>query len=268
MPGIKRASLVLALSAAAGWLWPSAAQAVCGCTQMTLKHSGITGILCSNANLNFLSTECAKYTPGSSKGCTTTYAYDCQLGVNSKKYSNVKPYQKTGFLSVAAMAAGSTVTDCKTGQLLQETITGNGVVETNPKINPTSISGAQTLAGKSIYVDNSSANPFPQIGATSGSSQKYGGDDYKSYTASDVLFSYNTSVTPRTLSWWDNPDQTKDSQSEAATWKFRFISFVLGSAGQSSCVCSFDIAVTWPSNNNNPTTTYTYRSTDSSNCTW
>ncbi|HEY4592209.1 MAG TPA: hypothetical protein VIJ61_07365, partial [Thermoanaerobaculia bacterium] len=103
----------------------------------------------------------------------------------------------------------------------------------------------------------------------SGSSQKYGGDDYKSYTASDVLFAYNTTVTPNTLSWWDNPDQSKDAQSEQATWQFRFISFVQSSGStEPSCACAFDIKVDWPANNNNPTTTYTYRSTDSSNCTW
>jgi hypothetical protein len=88
---------------------------------------------------------------------------------------------------------------------------------TQPKINPTSISGAQTIAGKPIFVDNNAANPFPQVGATSGASQKYGGDDYASYKATDVLFAYDTSKTPNTLSWWDNPDQTKDAQSEAAT---------------------------------------------------
>jgi hypothetical protein len=249
-----------------GGLWPVAVQAACGCTQMTLKRAGTTGVLCSNANLNFLATECTK-SPGASKGCTTTYAYDCQLGVNSKKYTNVKPYQKTGFLSAATMTAGSTVTQCETGQLLQETIMSSLPV-TQPKINPTSITGAQTIAGKPIFVDNDPMNPFPQIGATSGTAQKYGGDDYANYMATDVLFAYNTSVTPNTLSWWDNPDQSKDAQSEKAEWQFRFISFVMGSAGQPSCACAFDIRVNWPSNSMNPTTTWTYRAADSSNCTW
>jgi hypothetical protein len=258
-------SVVFRASVAIAWLWPLAVHADCGCDAMTLKHAGTTGIMCSNEDLNFLKTECAKYT-GSSKGCSTTYAYDCNLGVNSQKYGNVKPYQKTGFESVATLSSGSTVSDCKTGQILQETIKSGGNLEPNPNINPTSVNGTVVIGGNTVDVDNSGANPFPQIGATDLSGNpKYGGDNYADYTAHDVLFSY----APPVLSWWDNTDQSKDSQSEAATWHYKFISFVNGSgSSKPSCACAFDITVDWKSNNNNPATTYTYDAGHSHNCTW
>jgi hypothetical protein len=265
MSGMKKAFLVLGLGAAVGCVWPFAARAACGCSGMALKHAGNTGTVCSNANLQFLATECTKST-GSTKGCSTTYAYDCNLGVNSQKHGNVKPYQKTGFQSRATLTSGSNVSDCRTGQILQETIHSGPKVEPNPQINPTSVHGVHTIGGKQIHVDNNGANAFPQVGAMAGSDPKYGGDDYASYTADDVLFGYDPAS--RLLTWWDNPDQSKDSQSEAADWHFKFVSFVLGTGSEPSCACAFDIKVTWPSNSKSPATTYTYDAAGSTGCTW
>ncbi|MCY1014541.1 hypothetical protein [Pyxidicoccus sp. MSG2] len=268
MPAMKSAVCVVGLLVAVSGLWPATASAACGCSNMRLVHAGATGTMCSNAALNFLATECA-VAPGASKGCATTWAYECNLGVNSKKYANVKPYQRTGFQPVATLTAGSTVSQCSTGQLLQLTITGNGSVEANPAINPTSLAGTQTVGGRRLYIDNSGAHPFPQVGATqpsAGGDPKFGGDNYSNYTSGDVLFNYNAAT--RQLSWWDNTDQSKDAQGEVATWKYKFVSFVQGTAGQTSCACAFDIAVNWPANNNAPVTTWTYQAGGSQNCTW
>lgn len=249
MAGFRVSVVALSLTAAMGLFAPLPVDAACSCSGMTVKTSGTTGTVCSNSNLTL--PECTKST-GSSKGCTTTYAYDCPLGVNDKDYGATEPSQKTGFQPVATLASGSTASQCTTGQVLQETITSGSSVEPNPKINPTSLSGQQTLGSQTIYIDNSASNPFPQIGATSGSNQKFGGDNYRQSDA-DVLMSATASA----ITWWDNTDQTKDSQAEAAKWHYRFISYVIGSGSSAtSCKCSFDIKVDWPSNSNNPTTAY------------
>jgi hypothetical protein len=247
-----------------GWvLWmPMTAEGACGCSGMKLNHSGTTGIMCSDNDLNFLKTECDKFS-GASKGCTTTYAYECRLGVNSQKLGNVKPYQKTGFQPVATLTGSSIPSDCTMGQVLQENITSGGAPEPNPNIIPTSLSGVSSLAGHTVDIDNSSANRFPAVGATKASNPFFGGDNYASLTAADVLIS----VTPTTISWWDNPDQSKDSQSEVATWKFRFISFVNGSASQPSCSCAFTIDVDW-NGTTPPTTTWAKDAGLSTNCTF
>ena len=237
------------LAAAAFSFLPLPADADCSCSGMALKTSGTTGTVCSNSNLNL--PECTK-SSGSSKGCSTTYAYSCPLGVNDAHYSDTEPYQRTGFQPVATLANGSTASQCKTGQVLQETILSNGSVALNPTINPTSLSGVQTLGTQTVYIDNSASNEFPQVGATSGNNPKFGGDDYRQADANNVLMS----VTSSAITWWDNTDQTKDSQAEAAKWTYKFISYVIGSGtSATSCQCSFTIQVNWPSNNN-PTTTY------------
>lgn len=244
-----RVFIVLALTAAVNWFWPLSARASCGCSSMTASTSGTTGTMCSDRDLDF--PECTKST-GSSKGCSTLFAYDCPLGVNSEDYGASEPSQKSGFLPVATLTSGSTPGDCTTGQILQETILSGTTTEANPKINPTSLSGAQTLGGQQIEIDNDSSHEFPLVGATSGSKPLYGGDDYR-LTDAAVLMSLTSSA----ISWWDNPDQTKDTQSEAATWRFAFIAFVLGSGSSaSSCMCAFEITVDWPSNSNTPSTSY------------
>lgn len=244
-------------------MWaPTTALAACGCSGMTLRHSGTTGIMCSDNDLNFLKTECDKFT-GSAKGCITKFAYECRLGVNSQKLGNVKPYQKTGFQPVATLTGSSIASQCTMGQVLQEDITSGGVTEPNPPIIPTSLSGVVSLAGHTVEIDNSSANSFPAVGATQATNPFFGGDNYASLAATDVLIS----ETPTTISWWDNPDQSKDSQSEVATWKFRFLSFVNGSASQPSCACAFTIDVDW-NGKNAPTTTWTKDAALSTNCTF
>jgi hypothetical protein len=241
--------LAVSLAAAAFSFSALPADASCSCSGMTVKTSGTTGTMCSNRNLTL--PECTK-SSGSSKGCSTTYAYDCPLGVNDKDYGAIEPSQKTGFQPVATLTGGSTTSQCTTGQVLQETIMSGSSVEPNPKINPTSLSGVQTLGTQTVYIDNNASNQFPQVGATSGGNQKFGGDDYLQ-TDTDVLMS----VTSTAISWWDNTDQTKDSQAEAATWRYRFISYVIGSGSSAtSCQCSFEIKVDWPSNSSTPATAY------------
>ena len=258
---ILTAGRAAALGCAALFGLPFSSYAACGCSAMTLHHAGNTGIMCSNNNLNFLSTECTKFS-GASKNCATTYAYQCNLGVNTQKLSNVKPYQKTGFMPTATFSG--TLTDCKIGQVLQEKITSGGQPQVNPKINPTSVNGAVLLAGHAINVDNSASNQVPQVGASgTGGNPLFGGDDYSSATSADVLFN----LTGTTVSWWDNTDQSKDSQTEVATWTYEFISFVNGSAGQTSCACAFKIAVTW-NGTTAPATTWTKDAALSTGCTF
>lgn len=52
-----------------------------------------------------------------------------------------------------------------------------------------------------------------------------------------------------------------------ATWHYKFISFVNGSAGQASCACAFDIAVSW-NGIAPPVTTWTNDAALSTNCTF
>ena len=265
MHAMGRASLVVGLSAAVHWLSPFPANAACGCNAMTLKHAGTTGIMCSDADLNFLATECKKY-PGSSQGCRTTYAYDCNLGVNTQKYSNVKPYQKTGFQSVVTLKGGSTIGECKTGQILQETILSGSTVEPNPRINPTSVAGLQTIGGKQIYVDNSASNPFPQVGATSGGNPKYGGDNYADYKATDVLFSYDAATGSLKLVGQPGPEQRLPGGGRQVALQVR----LLRTRRRLGIELRVRLRhrVDWKSNTNPRTTTYTYDGAASTNCTW
>lgn len=122
-----------------------------------------------------------------------------------------------------------------------------------------------SLAGHAVNVDNLGTNTFPQVGTMgTGGNPKFGGDNYGNTTAGNVLFN----VTGTAVSWWDNPDQSKDARAEAATWSFKFISFVNGSGGtQPNCACAFDVAVTWAANAA-PTTTWTKDNALSTSCTF
>jgi hypothetical protein len=126
------------------------------------------------------------------------------------------------------------------------------------------VDGAVTIAGHAINVDNSASHPFPQVRALgTGGNPLFGGDDYSSATSVGVLFN----VTGTTVSWWDNTDQSKDTRAEVATWTYKFISFVNGTAGQTSCACAFDIAVSW-NGTTAPTTTWTNDAALSTSCTF
>lgn len=257
-----RSSAIAALGCAAllGFV-PLHGDTACSCSAMTLNHSGNTGIMCSNNNLKFQSTECAQFA-GSSKGCATTYAYQCNLGVNSYKPLNAKPYKRTGFMPAATIAG--TLSDCTIGQVMQETITSGGSLEKNPLVNPTSMSGTVSLAGHAVEIVNNSKNPFPQVGATaSGKTPQFGGDNYGNPGDATVLFN----TTSKSVSWWDNTDQSKDSQAEVAAWKYKFISFVNGSSKGTSCACAFDIAVSW-NGTAAPTTAWSKDAALSTSCTF
>jgi hypothetical protein len=239
------------------------ALAKCGCTDMKIARAGTTGIVCTDKNLDFKPPECTRW-DGHTKGCTTTYAYECALGVNDTHWGDAEPYQRTGFEPRATLAPGSTLAECYIGQVLQETITSEGVVVPNRKINPTSVSGVVSLAGHQVKVDNDSTHPYPQIGAKSSTNPLFGGDNYRDPAAPELLFD----VTPTSVSWWDNPDQTKDKQTENATWAFRFVAFVLGTHGEPSCACAFTIGVTWKASTDPATAPYAEDTTLSTNCTW
>lgn len=261
-----KALFIFGLSIAISLLQPQAVYADCGCSNMRFAHTGTTRIMCSNADFSSEFSECTQ-SHGSSQGCLTTYAYQCPLGVNSQNYSINEPEQKTGFQSIATLTSGSAIGECKTGQILQMTIkSGDNLenTELNPQINPTSVKQLPTTPPQFITIDDNSTHQFPQVTAL-----YYGGDNYRNYKNQDVLFNYDS--TNSKLSWWDNTDQTKDSQAERAQWHYKFISFVLGSGSTpQSCQCAFDVTVDWQANSNNPTTNYINDTTPglSKNCTW
>lgn len=238
---MKRLSILLIALVASFCLFSNeAALAACGCTQMTVSTFG-NQTICSDNKMDMRRfKECTRTNGGLNTVCpNNTYVYNCPTGVNSQQLSRAPYYQRTGLKITATYTNGSTATDCTPGQILQETLTSNMVVQ-KPNINPTSLGGNQNIGGLNLRIDNNPHNEFPDVGQTSGQRQDFGGDNYIR-TATDVISSNSASG----AQWWDNTDQTKHKKKEDATWAYRFISFVRGSAGQPSCSCVTNIGVTW-----------------------
>jgi hypothetical protein len=249
-------------------LMPQSANAVCGCTAMTIERAdATTQVICTNNQYAGFGA-CAETPGGAGTACpNTTYIYTCEVGVNSTHWGAAAPNQKTGF-GVNATLNGGNGSQCTSGQLLTLTIMGHGGVAPNPTINPTNGTGAagQLVGGVTFDVDNDNTHPFPQypIGGGTAAVPRFGGDDYRYADRATVLIE-RTDVLYR---WWDNTDQQKDNAAENASWQYKFVSFVKGSsAAQSSCACGFDINVTWGTGMN-PVTTYTQDLAYSSNCNW
>ncbi|EGJ30545.1 MULTISPECIES: hypothetical protein [Moorena] len=218
-----------------------AALAICSCTNMAVAFGGTGVNICSNNTLNF--SECTRSNGGTGTACpSNTYVYNCPTGANTFDPLS----QGTGFKVAATYAPGSTASDCIPGQILQETITSNMPI-TYPKINPTTLTGNQTIGGLDLRINNNASQSYPRVGQIyqGTTRQFFGGDNYEGGATTVISSQSNTGS-----EWWDNPDQTKDNQTENATWRFRFISFVRGSAGQQNCSCATDIAVDWGSNVN------------------
>ncbi len=242
------------------------AWAACGCTNLTVAHTtGTNQIICSAIQRSDFP-ECQQRTEGNRTECTTTYEYSCPVGVNNQNLDIPEPNQQTGF-GVTATLTG-TPSECTSGQLLTLTITGNGIVEANPTINPTNSTGVagQLVPGITFNVDNDNSHQFPQypIGGEMPNSPSFGGDNYRYADNASVLIERSAD----SYRWWDNTDQGKDSQAELASWNYKFVSFVKGSStAQLSCACGFNIAVDWQSNGD-PVTTYTQDPTYSNSCTF
>jgi hypothetical protein len=251
----RKAALLLALSLSVGWPGPLPLQAACGCERMEVKNKG-TARICSSQDLDDFveSKECERF-PKGSHGCDNDkYMFECRLGVDTEHIKETEPFQRTGFQTIARLTDGSNPKDCNTGEILQMVIINPvaGSFGPNPNINPTSLCGANIFGDESkktaIYVDSNPSNKFPKLGemTPNGKFLLYGGDDYNYNEQDDILIDYDDES--RLLTWWDNTDQSKDCQNEGAEWGYRYISFVKGTTGQTSCECAFDVGVKWPEN--------------------
>lgn len=231
-PQMLMSASILAL---AGTLAASRAEAVCACTQMRIHTTASPQTLCSDQNLNFA--ECTK-THG--LGTCAAFTYGCPVGSNN--YSN--KLNNYGFVAEAQIAGGSNLDECTKGQGVQLTITSNMGV-TKPKIAYAHPDGTFTIGGTAFQVEpGNGVREYPDVGTNNDAGQpKYGADNYSNPNSPVHLIQWSNDV----LKWWDNPDQTKDKVAEAARWQYRFVSFVEGSAGQTSCACFFDIDVNWAS---------------------
>ncbi len=136
-----------------------------------------------------------------------------------------------------------------------------------PNILATPASGLRTIGGYDFYTSNTTTDDYPDVGDTitvsSTTYPLYGGDNYTG-PADGTLIEIDD--TNGRIIWWDNTDQEKDAADENAVWDYKFISFIEGTEGQSSCACVLDIKVTWDANAA-ATTTITKDATNSSNCT-
>lgn len=240
----------------------STAQAACSCTAMTVSHAG-TMKICSNNDLrNEFIRECTSK-DGVADGCVGyNYAYTCVLGVNEGRVTRHSPWQRTGF-GIDATLSGN-FNECHSGHALQETITGDQGV-TKPQVHDLP-SGDVTISGFGVNIisNQGGAQDFPDVGArTTGpnAKPKFGADQYTNPNATDLLIEKNGGH----IKWWDNPDQSKDGNAEAATWVFRYFSFVQGSSAANSCACVYDITVTWPSGGY-ATTAWAEQQASSRNC--
>jgi len=248
------AALIVTLAATAYLV--TDALAACSCTDLKISHGNAATVkLCSDNDLNFA--ECARAAGSGANGCAgSTYAYTCPVGVNS---TAVALKQKTGFEADATLTG--TAGECESGQALQLTITSNETVQ-KPKVHATP-SGDVTVGNYTVTINNDRRYKYPDVGATSAQKPLYGADSYTDPAAADLLMQR----TGTHLKWWDNTDQEKDKASEAATWNYRFFSYVKGSAGQNGCGCVFDIDVGWPANTA-ATTTFTSVGGSSTRCTF
>lgn len=235
----------------------SSAHAACSCTSMSVTFGGDEEICSDNdldVNVDF--PECQRAAGGPGTACpANAFIYTCPTGANN----HVDLEQKTGFKISATYGGGSNADDCTPGQILQETITSDQGFD-QPTINATSLDGDQTFNGYDATIDNDETHEFPQVGTVIAGRNVYGGDNYVA-GAGDVISGQSDAGS----NWWDNPDQNKDAADENATWQFRFLSFVRGSAGQASCSCAFDIDVTWDADSD-PVTAFAARAEGSENC--
>ncbi len=246
--------------AAAAFAWSGAALGACGCDGITVtKSSGSTAFICTTSQLNF--SECLERS-ASSVGCPSTYtwAYQCPTGVNNQ----VGLKQKIGFQALAAPTG--TPSQCESGQALQLSITSDlGADKPNRLATPAN--GVRTIGGYAFYTSNTTTEEYPDVGDTitvwPTTYPLYGADNYTA-PSDGTLIEIND--TNRRIIWWDNTDQEKDAADENAVWDYKFISFIEGTGGQSSCACVLDIKVTWDANVA-ATTTITKDTTNSSNCT-
>ncbi len=247
-------ALIVTLAATA--FAATGALAACACTDLKISHTtGATVKLCSDNNLNF--PECVRAVGAAGNGCAgSSYAYTCPVGVNS---TAVALKQRTGFEADATMTG--TASECESGQALQLTITSNEAVS-KPKVLATP-SGDVTVGNYTVTINNDQRYKYPDVGAMSGQKPLYVADSYTDPAAADLLMQR----TADHLKWWDNTDQEKEKASEKATWKYRFFSYVKGSAGQNGCGCVFDIDVGWP-DNTAATTTFTRVDGSSTRCTF
>jgi hypothetical protein len=240
----------------------SAAQAACSCTAMTVRHAGTMKICSNNELRNEFIRECTSK-DGVADGCAGyTYAYTCVLGVNQGRVTRHSPWQRTGF-GIDATLSGN-FNECHSGHVLQETITGDQGV-TKPQVHDLP-SGDVTIGSFDVHIisNQSGAQDFPDVGATTtgrNGKPKFGADQYTNPNATDLLIEKNGGH----IKWWDNPDQSKDGNAEAATWVFRYFSFVQGSSAANSCACVYDITVNWPSGGT-ATTAWAERQASSRNC--
>jgi hypothetical protein len=255
MNSIRSLSFILALVAAIGLLHSPPLEAQCGCQRMTLKSRGTTEIMCSDIDFPDLLNmdECIR-DEGRLLGCHTRWAYRCPLGPNSKHYSDDIPWQRFGFQPIAALTPDTDVDQCDTGQLLQLSIVNQNGRQENREINKLPRGGITKLSKqvgrRAVYILNREGARFPQIGHTTRLGlPSYGADGYNynpEESRHSYLFGYDEEQ--NTLSWWDNPDQTKDEQNEVAFWDYNFVAYVKGTRGQPSCTCTFNIQVAWPAN--------------------
>ena len=232
------------------------AQAACSCTDLKISHAANATVkLCSDNDLNF--PECNRVQGSGANGCAaSSYDYTCPVGVNS---TAVALKQRTGFEADATLTG--TASECESGQALQLTITSNEAVS-KPKVQATP-SGDVTVGNYTVTINNDRRYKYPDVGAMSGQKPLYGADSYTDPGGGRSADAANATH----LKWWDNTDQQKDKASEAATWEYRFFSYVKGSAGQNSCGCVFDIDVGWPANTA-ATTTFTSVGGSSTRCTF
>jgi hypothetical protein len=220
-----------------------AAWAACGCKSMTVAHAdSAMAVICSNNLLKDFA-ECARG-PGTSKGCSTTYAYTCPVGVNT----NIALSQKTGFLVDAELTG--TATECKSGQALQLTLTSDQKASKPKVLGPPA--GDVTIGSLTATITSDRRRLYPDVGATAPTTSNpyFGGDAYTNVADTDLLMDQIGGH----LRWWDNTDQAKDKDGETATWKYRFFSFVQGTSSQ-HCACVFDVDVDWKAKSK-PTTSW------------
>lgn len=259
MTSSSRALILAGLTVLVGGLGGERAEAVCSCTHMTIHTTGGTETLCSNQNLNF--PECAK-TPAQGAGPCAAYTYQYVCPVGPTNQSSTENHY--GFVAEAQIAGGSTLSDCAKGQALQLTITSNMGV-TKPVIAYPQPAGTFTIGGATFAVEpGDGVKVYPDVGTNDPNHNPlYGADNYSDPASPSHLIQWSNGA----LKWWDNTDQTKDAPAEQATWKYRFVSFVKGSAGQSSCACFFEIDLNWASNAAAPVVTPAQALPGSTSCT-
>lgn len=234
-----RALSHLGIAALAATLGAGPATAICGCTQMRIRTTATPQTLCSNQDLNDFQ-ECVKTMSHGAGPCAAfTYKYDCPVGLT---LPNPQVESQYGFVAESQLAGGSNLAECEQGQALQLTITSNHAVD-KPVIGYTNPHGVITVGGTTFFVEqHDGVKKYPDVGTNDPTGRPfYGSDNYSDPASAHHLIQHSGGV----LKWWDNTDQEKDDPAEQARWQYRFVAFVKGSAGQSDCICVFDIDLDW-----------------------